>query len=323
MVSFLVGAIALSTIFIFGCVGEIITEKAGHLNLGIPGIMCMGTAGGCFGASLYMNALSDPTRAVWILLVLISVISAFLFAAATGAIYAFLTVSLRCNQNITGLALTTFGSGFTQFIMDTFVDRSNFEPAGKLISKGLPFAKDLGWFGEIFLGHGIFIYLSFAVAIATAIFLRRTRAGLYLRAVGESPATADAAGINVTAYKYGAILIGSGIAGIGGTFYIMDYLKGSWENASTIEAFGWMAIALVIFTLWKPDLAILGSILFSAFYLVAFSGLVVGASSAQKELLKMLPYIITVVVLIITSIKDNKNNKAPASLGLPYFREER
>ncbi len=325
MISFLIGAIALSTVFLFGCVGEIITEKAGHLNLGIPGIMCVGTAGGCFAVSLYMAALPDPKNASWLLLILFSVLVAALFAAALGAIYALLTVTLRCNQNITGLAVTIFGSGFTQFFMDTCVlnsdmDRANFEIAGKIISKGLSFAPSLGWFGEIFLSHGILVYLAIAIAFLAAFFLKRTRMGLHLRAVGESPATADAAGINVTAYKYGAILAGSAIAGLGGFFYIMDYIKGSWENATTIEALGWLSVALVIFTLWKPNFSVLGSLLFSALYVVAYY---IGGNSTQKELLKLIPYVMTVVVLIFTSIKGSKNNQAPASLGLPYFREER
>ena len=158
------------------------------------------------------------------------------------------------------------------------------------------------------------------IAILATWFLKKTRAGLHLRAVGESPATADAAGINVTAYKYGAILTGSAIAGLGGFFYIMDYIKGSWENAATIEALGWLSVALVIFTLWKPTLSILGSFVFAALYVTAYY---INGDSTQKELLKLIPYVMTVVVLIFTSIKGSKNNQAPASLGLSYFREER
>ena len=325
MISFLIGAIALSTVFLFGCVGEIITEKAGHLNLGIPGIMCVGTAGGCYAVSLYMASLSDPANASWLVLVLFSILFAFLFAAALGGIYGLLTVTLRCNQNITGLTITIFGNGFAQFFMDTCVlksdaDRANFEVAGKLISKGLPFADSLGAFGKIFLSHGILVYLGIAIAVLASWFLKKTRSGLYLRSIGESPATADAAGINVTAYKYGAILIGSGIAGFGGFFYIMDYIKGSWENAATIEALGWLSIALVIFTLWKPNLSIFGSFIFAALYITAYY---TNGNSTQKELLKLIPYVMTVLVLIFTSIKGSKNNQAPSALGLPYFREER
>jgi simple sugar transport system permease protein len=243
------------------------------------------------------------------------------FGALVGAIYAFLTVTLRSNQNVTGLALTTFGSGFAQFIMDTYVNRGRLAAASKVVKQCLPFADNMGWFGEIFLSHGILVYLAIAIAVVAAIVLKRTKIGLNLRAVGENPATADAAGINVNAYKYGAILIGSAIAGLGGAFYIMDYIGGSWENASTIEGLGWLAIALVIFTLWKPDLCIIGSLLFGALYIASSS--IMGITFSQMKLLKLLPYIVTVVVLIVTSILDKKENQPPASLGQTYFREER
>ena len=320
MTLFLVSAISIATVLLYGCVGEIITEKAGHLNLGIPGIMCMGCAGGCFGVSLYMGGLASPADASWFLLVLVSLLFSAAFSAALGGIYALLTVTLRCNQNITGLAITVFGSGATNFIM-SFVDRTYFDPAGKLLSSSLPFAESLGDFGRVVLGHGIFVYLAIAAAIVCAIVLNKTRVGLHLRAVGESPATADAAGVNVMLYKYVAILTGSVIAGLGGFYYIMDYIKGSWENAYTIEAFGWLAIALVIFVLWKPNVGIPGAVLFGACYIVAF--VLPNITSTQKELIKMLPYVVTIVVLILTSIRKKREHQPPASLGLPYFREDR
>ena len=321
MTVLLVGAISLGVVFLLGSVGEIITEKSGHLNLGIPGIMCMGTAGGCFGVALYMNSLPTPDNAVWVLLILSAIFFSALFGALGGLIYAFLTVSLRSNQNVTGLALTIFGAGFTQFFMDTFVDRSRFAAASRLISSSIIGDTDLGWFGEIFLNHGFLVYFAIIIAVATSLVLNKTRLGLNLRAVGENPATADAAGINVTRYKYLAILIGSAIAALGGMFYIMDYIGGSWENASTIESFGWLSIALVIFTLWKPNLSILGSFLFGALYIAP--SIITGISFSEMKLLKLLPYVVTVIVLIITSILDSKENQPPASLGLNYFREER
>ena len=320
MTLFFVSAISISTVLLYGCIGEIITEKAGHLNLGIPGIMCMGTAGGCLGVSLYMGALSSPEDASWILLVLVSSIFSIVFAAALGAIYAVLTVTLRCNQNITGLAITIFGNGATNFIM-SFVDRTYFDPAGKLISSSLPLADKLGGFGRVVLGHGVFVYIAIAAAIVCSIVLNKTRVGLHLRAVGESPATADAAGINVILYKYAAILLGSAVAGFGGFYYIMDYIKGSWENAATIEAFGWLAIALVIFVLWKPNVGILGAFLFGACYIVAF--VIPNITPPQKEVIKMLPYVVTIVVLVLISIRKKREHQPPASLGLSYFREDR
>ena len=320
MTFFFISAISIATVLLYGCIGEIITEKAGHLNLGIPGIMCVGTAGGCLGVSLYMGALSSPNEASWILLVLISLLFSMLFAAALGGIYAFLTVTLRCNQNITGLAITIFGGGATNFIM-SFVDRAHFDPAGKLISSALPFAEKLGAVGKVIFGHGVFVYLGILLAVVCALVLNKTRVGLHLRAVGESPATADAAGINVILYKYMAILVGSAVAGLGGFYYIMDYIKGSWENAATIEAFGWLAIALVIVVLWKPNVAMIGAFLFGVCYIVAF--VIPNITPTQRELIKMLPYVVTIVVLVLTSIRKKREHQPPASLGLPYFREDR
>ncbi len=321
MLVLLIGAISLGVVFLFGCVGEIITEKSGHLNLGIPGIMCMGAAGGCLGVSIYMNSLASADSAVWIVLILIAIFSSALFGAFGGLIYAFLTVTLRSNQNVTGLALTIFGSGFTQFIMDTWVNRSRFSMASKIISSSILGDSDWGWVGKLLLGHGFLVYFAIVVAVVVAIVLRKTKVGLNLRAVGENPGTADAVGINVTAYKYGAILIGSAIAALGGMFYILDYIGGSWENASTIEGLGWLAIALVIFTLWKPDLSILGAFVFGALYIAA--SVITGITFSQMKVLKLLPYVVTVIVLIVTSILDSKENQPPASLGQNYFREER
>ena len=320
-VTFLMSAIAIGTVLLFGCIGETITEKAGHLNLGIPGIMCTGTVGGCLFVSLYMNSLEIVENASWLMLILSSLFGAFLFASVTGAIYAIMTITFRCNQNITGLAITIFGNGITQFLMHSYVDKTNFSIAGKIIAKCLPFAENSDGIVKILFGHGFYVYLAILIALITTFIFNRTKVGLNLRAIGENTATADAMGVNITLYKYIAILVGSGIAGFGGVFYIMDYVKGSWENASTIEAFGWLAIALVIFTLWKPNISIIGSYLFGALYIAAY---VFGnISFSGREILKMLPYIITIVVLIVTSMMNKKENQPPASLGLSYFREDR
>ena len=149
--------------------------------------------------------------------------------------------------------------------------------------------------------------------------LTKTRVGLNLRSVGEDPAAADAAGINVARYRYGATCIGCAIAGLGGLSFVMDYLHGNWEYC--IDALGWLAIALVIFTVWKPNLAIIGSLIFGALYIA--SSYITGVSFANKELFKMLPYAVTIIVLVFTSIRDKKENQPPANLGLNYFREER
>ena len=326
-VGLMVGAIGIGVVFLLGSVGEIITEKSGHLNLGIPGVMCMGMAGGCVMVVSYMKGLSDPANASYVLILLFALFGACLFAAIGGAIYAFLTVTLRTNQNVVGLALTTFGAGFSQFIMNRLFlavpnGRALLAAASVKAKSYLPFADSLGAFGKIFLSHGILVYFAIALAIVAALFLKKTKAGLRLRAVGENPGTADAVGINVTAYKYGAILIGSAIAGLGGLFYVLDYNCGTFDNTMTIQAFGWLAIALVIFTMWKPDLSILGSIVFGALYILGAK--ITGLSTlGQQELIKLLPYIVTIIVLILTSIFGGKTVQPPAALGTNYFREER
>lgn len=316
VVGLIVGAIAIGMTFLYGCVGEIITEKAGHLNLGIPGIMTLGACGGCFGVSLYMK--NNHTNPEAFLLFLTAIVFAILFAVALGLVYAFFTVSLKANQNVTGLTLTTFGVGITQFLIEGKIDRTYFAQAAKIISKSLDVSK-LGWFGEIFLSHGVLVYLAIVIAIVATIVLSKTKVGLNLRAVGENPATADAVGLNVTAYKYVAILVGSSIAGLGGLYYIMDYLYGSWEYG--IEALGWISIALVIFTMWRPALSILGSIIFGALYIIAYK--INGISPSQMNLIKLVPYVVTVIVLIITSVFDSKETQPPAALGTAYFREDR
>ena len=314
-------AIAIAIVFLYGCLGEILMEKVGHLNLGIPGIMCMGTVGGCLGVSLYMSNFADnPLAANWFLLVLISSILSFIFAAIGGLIYAFITVSLKCNQNVTGLALTIFGAGFADYFMNSF-DKTYFSYASKIIRYHLPFGDNLGAFGNIFINHGIFVYLAIVLAIIASIVLKKTKVGLSLRAIGENPATADAAGINITKYKYLTILIGSGISGLGGLFYVMDYVGGSWENSFTIQSFGWLAIALVIFSVWKPIVAIFGSIVFGFLYVVP--SFITGISSVEKYILGMLPYIVTIIVLVITSIVGKQSVQPPAALGNSYFREDR
>lgn len=323
-----VGAISIGTILLFGTIGETITQKAGNLNLGIPGIMCLGMSGGCFGVILYMKELFDPTAANYWLVLVIAVLGACILAGFGGLVYAVLTVTLRANQNVVGLSLTIFGAGGSQFVMNRLQEiltptrmGTLLSQASKQLSKGLSIEK-LGWFGEIFLSHSLLVYVAVFLAIVVAIVLKKTKTGLKLRAVGENPATADAVGINVSKYKYGAIILGSSIAGIGGVFYVLVNNGGTFDNTATLEGFGWLAIALVIFTVWKTDLAVLGSFLFGALYILGYK--ITGLQSlAQKELIKLLPYIVTIIVLIITSIVGKKEAQPPASLGTNYFREDR
>ena len=314
MLAFLVSAIRLGMTFLLGSTGETITEKSGHLNLGIPGVMCVGAACGCYAEYMYFTAVGR--NIIPVLAVIIPLLAALAGGALMGLLFSFLTVTLRANQNVTGLAITTLGVGMSEYIIDECT--TIFTKGSKYFTASIMGDRDWGWFGELFLDYGVFVYLALAIAIGTAYVLNKTRVGLHLRAVGENPATADAAGINVSRYRYVATCVGCGIAGLGGLSFIMDYLNGNWEYC--VDAIGWLAIALVIFTVWKPDLAILGSIIFGALYIA--SSYIVGVSFAGKELFKMLPYVVTILVLVFTSMRSKKN-QPPAALGLPYFREER
>ena len=318
LVPFLVAAISMGVVYLYGSIGETIIEKGGNLNLGIPGIMCLGALGGVLGVNLYISIFTVD-KIIGILLILFAIVFSFLFAALGGLIYAVLTVTFQANQNVTGLALTTFGVGVMKFIGSN-IDQSNLTLASRSISKLFTNYDKLGWFGEIFLSHGILVYIAFALAILTTIFLKKSRKGLFLRSIGESPQTADAQGINVTLYKYVAILVGSGIAGLGGLYYVMDRSGGTTFVEASIEAFGWMAVALVIFSMWKPNIGIFGAILFGGLYILPSF---INVSNVQLKLFDVLPYVVTILVLIITSVVNNKNSQPPQSLGVNYYREER
>lgn len=312
---------------LFGSTGEILTEKSGNLNLGIPGIMYVGGISGVIGAFFYENSLAAPEDANAFLAISIPLLCSILGSLIMGLIYCFLTVTLRANQNVTGLAITTFGVGFGNFfggslirLVDTDIPSISLTTTSNFFRTTLPFADSTGWFGKIFLSYGFLAYAAIIIALGCSFFLNRTRGGLHLRAVGENPATADAAGISVTKTKYLATCIGSVIAGLGGLYYVMDYANGVWSNDGFGDR-GWLAIALVIFVIWKPKFGILGSILFGGLYIIYL--FIPGLALRTQELFKMLPYVVTIIVLIIVSIRNKKENQGPQSLGLSYFREER
>ena len=326
LIAFLHRAIMQGIPLLYGSTGEIITEKSGNLNLGIPGIMYIGGMSGVIGAFLYEKSLTDKADANGFLAIIIPLLTCVLGSLIASFIYSFLTVTLRANQNVTGLALTTFGTGFGNFFGGSLIKLTGADvPSVALTTTSnffrttLPGAESTGWFGKLFLSYGFLAYLAIIIAIACAFFLNKTRAGLHLRAVGENPATADAAGINVERTKYIATAVGSVIAGLGGLYYVMDYANGVWSNDGFGDR-GWLAIALVIFAVWKPGLGILGSIAFGGLYIIY---LYVPGALRTQELYKMIPYIVTILVLVLVSILKKKENQGPAALGLSYFREER
>ncbi len=321
-VTFIRNAIRFSTIFLFGSTGEIITEKSGHLNMGTPGIMCLGGIGAVLGERLYLLTIGNDVDLINpFLCVLFPLIMTIIFGALGGLFFSFLTVTLKCNQNVVGLTLTTFGVGLNAFMLARIPRGAGFTYASVYFYKLFPdsVVSSTSWFGEIFLGHGFLVYLAIILAVIATIVIKKTNIGLSLRSIGENPATADAAGLNVMKYRYLATMIGGAIASLGGLFYIMDYLGGSVEY--TIDRYGWMAVALVIFSVWNPSFSIFGSLLFGALYIMP--SFLDGLSFADKELIKLVPYAVTILVLVVTSLFNRRETQPPAALGLTYFREDR
>ena len=328
LISFIPRAVVQGIPLLFGSTGETLTEKSGNLNLGIPGVMYIGGICGVIGAFLYEQSLPSPAEINGFLAVAIPLCTCLLGSLLAGFIYCFLTVTLRANQNVTGLALTTFGVGIGNFFGGSLIKLSGSAVPSIALSatsayfhRPLPVADKLGVFGKLFLSYGFLAYVAVAVALIVSYVLRHTRLGLHLRAVGENPNTADAEGINVGRYKYAATCIGSMIAGLGGLYYVMDYASGVWSNNAFGDR-GWLAIALVIFTVWRPNIGVLASFLFGGLYILHMY-IPSGMNLAVKELYKMLPYVVTIIVLIFTSLRNKRESQPPASLGLPYFREER
>ena len=326
----------LSTLFVFsvvngtpllyGTLGEILTEKSGNMNLGVEGILFMGGAAG-LGGAFYYEKLAGANASPFVAL-LLAVFFAFLAGALASLLFSFITITLRANQNVTGLALTIFGTGAGQFLGEymrvqegSYVSLSNNLKAIFVNSPFPAFLRNIPVLGPLLFQHNILTYFALALAVFLAWFLNRTRKGLYLRAVGESPATADAAGINVTKYKYVATCVGAGISGLGGLYYTMDYIKGTWATDGSIEKLGWLAVALVIFATWKPNRAIWGAYLFGLLSWVYYY--LPGLTRSSQEIFKMLPYVVTLLVLIVVSLRRSKESQPPASLGLAYFREDR
>ena len=326
IIAWILRTIQFGTIIMFGSMGEILTEKSGNLNLGVPGIMYLGSFAGFASAYTYENAVENPSGFVCILL---AMIAAFAAAALGGLIYSFLTITLRANQNVTGLALTTFGMGVANFFGALMLKGQVYTAApvtNAAFTAKIPGLSTIPVVGEALFSYGFLAYLAIALAIVLHYFLNKTRTGLNLRAVGENPATADAAGINVTKYKYLATVVGAGISGIGGLYYVVDYNNCIWATSGQVEALGWLAVALVIFTTWRPLNAIWGAYLFGALYwLYNFLPKLLGMTNVERtsSLYQMFPYLVTIFVLVAVSLRRKRESQPPASLGLAYFREER
>lgn len=314
-INFLVAAVLAGASLLYGTVGEIINQKSGHLNLGVEGMMAIGACAG-FMAGYRTDSL------------VIAIIAAFLSGAAAALIYAVLTVTFMADQNVTGLTLTIFGSGLSNFIGEYNITRSetgNLKLPEHIMSQlrniHIPGLSDIPVIGKLFFSYNIFIYLGVIIAIIVYIYLFKTKTGLNLRTIGENPAAADAVGIHVVRSKYINLLIGGGICGIGGAYCSMIVCGGVWMSDS-VNGMGWISVALVIFAAWSPLKAIGGSLVFGAFSVLKYY-MPKSIITLPNAFYDMLPFIITALILVITSIRKNKGRMQPASCGVNYFREER
>ena len=312
IISFVYAAVLAGTPLLYGTLGEILTEKSGNLNLGVEGMMYMGASMG-----LVLGYTCDSA--------IMAVIGAFLAGALGTLIYCFLTVTLKANQNVTGLTLTIFGVAFGNMIGDALMRSApggaavvSAKVSGAFSRLSIPFLSDIPYVGKLFFQYNIFVYLGIAIAIGMALFLKHTRTGLNLRAVGEDPAAADAVGISVTKYKYMATCLGGGLCGLGGVYVIMATCGGTWVY-NCVNGLGWIAVALVIFAAWKPGRAVIGSLVFGGLSILR---LYVSAK-IPIAIYVMLPFVATILVIIITSIRQSKEGLQPKSCGTNFFREER
>ena len=317
-VAFLARAIKFATVFIFGSTGETVTEKSGHLNMGIPGIMYLGALGGILGERIYIDSTNGGALNPF-MVIFMPMLFALLFAALGGALFAFFTVTLKCNHNVTGLTITTFGVGLSCYFIG-IIPGTRMSEAGLMVQSLFTVDWGSNWFGTIFLSQSLFTYLAIIVAIVAAIIISRTRVGLNLRACGENPAAADAAGINVDKYRYLATIIGAAIAGLGGMAFEIDLLKGMFNPKDAVDSFGWLALSLVIFSMWKPSICIFASFLFGGLQILPNY---LTLSFSQMQLFALIPYVATITILVLTSVFNKKNAQPPAGLGVTYFREDR
>lgn len=308
LILFLAAAIQAGTPLLFATLGEIITEKSGNLNLGVEGMMLMGAV---VGFSVGLNT-ANPYLAL---------IAAMVAGAGGALIYAFLTVTLRANQVVSGLSLTIFGTGFSSFMGQKLIGQAVPEVLKNFFKPvEIPLLGKIPFIGQIFFAHDIFVYLGYFTAVILGIYLYKTKVGLNVRAVGENPGAADAAGISVNLYKYLHILLGGALCGLGGAYLSLVYVP-AWQDNVTAGR-GWIAVALVIFATWSPYKALMGSYVFGGLDIIGFRLQKYNIKISQY-LIDMLPYLVTIIVLVIISMKKSKENAPPSGLGNAYFREDR
>jgi general nucleoside transport system permease protein len=305
--------IAYGTPLLYAALGELLAERSGVLNLGVEGMMLVGAVMG-FWAVQRIHASTALSLAT-------AVAVAALAGAAMALIHAFLVITLRASQIVSGLALTIFAgaAGLSSYLGNDLNLANN--PARHEFHAIFPSSMQK-WpiVGPIVFDHNVLVYASWLCVIAVSLYLSRTRPGLNVRAVGESPAAADAMGIDVTAYRYAHTLVGGAFAGVAGATFTLA-ITPQWVDGITGGA-GWIAIALVIFAFWRPELCLVGAYFFGAFAALPYTLQARGVTIAP-ELFQSLPYVATIVVLVLVSAGWTKRRLgAPASLGVPYVREE-
>ncbi len=297
VISTLQATVRAGTPLLFAVLGTIFTERSGVMNLGLEGLMLVGAIGG-FMASYNTSSL------------VAAVLVAMLAGAVLGLIHAFFTVTLKINQIVSGLAITMLGTGISGLWGKDYIGviARRFNPIK------IPLLSDIPYIGRIFFEHDMLVYISFVLVPVMWFVIYKTRAGMTLRAVGESPDAADAKGINVFAVRYL-------ITAIGGAYLSLAYNSMWIENMTAGR--GWIAIALVLFATWDPFKALIGAYLFGGITALGLRLQAIGAH-ISPDFLKMLPYLLTIAVLFFTSTDALKRKVgAPASLGVPYSREER
>ncbi len=312
IVSILAVTIRAGASLLYATLGEIFTERAGILNLGVEGMMIIGAVTG-FAAAFH-------SKNVWV-----GVGAAIVAGGLLALIHAFLTITLRADQTVSGLALAIFGTGLASFLGQR-LGPGGHPLVGQIGPKfgklTLPGLSHLPVVGQSFFNQDVLVYLMYLAVPLAWYFLYKTRPGLHLRAVGENPQTADAMGVSVTGVRYLYTIVGGMLVGLGGAHLSLAYTPG-WTEGMTAGR-GWIAIALVIFAAWDPVRAVVGAILFGGINAVQFRMQAAG-TTIPAAFLNMMPYFFTIIVLVIITWWEtfSRHVGAPAALGVPYMREEK
>ena len=313
VVSLIVSAIVYGTPLVLAGLGELLAERSGVLNLGVEGMMLMGAVTGFYAS----QQLGGPG---WIVLIVAMVVAA-LAGGSMALIHAFLSITVRVNQIVSGLALTIFAGviGLSTYAGQVWNigGQHGLHQLNRVDLLGLG---EVPVIGPILFDQDPFVYLSWGLVILVTWYLYRTRTGLYLRAVGEAPRSADAMGVNVTKYRYVHTIVGGALAGLGGAYFTLA-IAPIW-TAGLTAGVGWIAIALVIFAFWRPDVLVLGAYLFGALSSLGFTLQAYGVQM-PSEIFSSLPYLMTIVVLAgASTTMARRRIGTPAALGVPYVREE-